>query len=191
MRFQLSQRRLSHLLVQRNFLIGLSGILLVSNVFLATLSFMRQERIIISPPDVKQQYWVEGETFSPSYLEEMGLYAAHLLLDVTESSILTQGQVLLRWVTPSTYGDFKTKLLEDEKRLKKEQATLHFKPGEVEVFPESLTVHITGSLMTYVSAKKVSDVRETYRIRFSNYHGNLLIETFDLITSEGEKDNEH
>jgi type IV conjugative transfer system protein TraE len=118
----------------------------------------------------------------------MALYATHLLLDVTEASIIPQGQVLLRWVSAEVYGHFKAKLLEDEERLKREQASLHFKPTHVEVFPENLTVHITGNLMTYVGAKRVSELQETYQVKFINQQGKLLLGAFELLKGEENRD---
>lgn len=188
MRFSLNQKRLSHLLLQRNFLVSLSGALLVSNVLLATLVFSKNTRVVITPPDVKQQYWVEGNRFSPSYVEEMALHLTHLLLDVTESSIIPQGEVLLRWVSPDTYGVFKSKLLEDSKRLKKDQVSLYFAPAEVEIFPDGLSVDITGNLITYVASKKVTDVRETYHLKFVSSHDKLLLESFTLTKTEKENE---
>lgn len=190
MRFSLNQKRLSHLLLQRNFLVSVSATLLVSNVLLTALVFTKKTRVIIAPPDMRQQYWIEGNRFSPSYVEEMALHMAHLLLDVTESCILAQGEVVLRWVSPDAYGSFKGKLLDDLKRLKKDQVSLHFAPSELEIFKDGLSVDITGNLMTYVASKKVTDVKETYRLKFVSRHDKLLLESFTLIKSETEKENE-
>src|SRR5579872_7139368 len=113
MKFSLQKKRLSHLNVQRNLLAGLSFILLLIVLLQTLLLFFKREKIIINPPELKQGYWVEGDRFSNSYLEEMALFFTHLMLDVSESSVIPQGEVLLRYVSPESYGDFKTKLLSD------------------------------------------------------------------------------
>src|ERR1700758_1710406 len=118
MKFSLSQKKLSHLNVQRDALAALSLIMLLIVLLQTILLFLKKERVIVSPLDAKQSYWVEGNRFSPSYLEEMALFFCHLLLDITQSNVLPQGEVLLRHISPKTYGAFKVKLLEDEKRLK-------------------------------------------------------------------------
>src|SRR5687767_8218465 len=120
MQFSLSKKRLGHLHVQRNLLASLSAVLLLIAFLQTLLLFFKKERTIITPPELSQSYWVQGNRFSPSYLEEMALYFTHLLLDVTESNVLLQGEVLLRYVSSEAYGRFKAKLLEDEKRLKKQ-----------------------------------------------------------------------
>jgi len=145
--------------------------------------FWRHERIIITPPQLTQSFWIEGNQFSPQYLEEMALHYAHFLLDVTEKNILYQGDILLRYVTPESYGAFKAKLLADEKQLKQDHLSTRFSPTDVVVYPERLAVELSGELMSYVADKKISQVKETYQIRFRNQSGKLLIEDFSLVQS--------
>ncbi len=190
MKFALQQRRLSHLNVQRNALVGLSVLLLAIVLLQAVFLFLKKDRMIVAPPDAKQSYWVEGNRFSPSYLEETSMFLCHLLLDITESNIISQGEVLLRYISPKTYGAFKTKLLEDETRLKKEQLSLHFMPQEVAISPESLTVDVTGDLISYVSTQKISQTRETYRLVFEGRLGRLFLQSFKMIKSDKENVNE-
>lgn len=186
MKFSLSQKKLSHLNVQRDALAALSLILLLIVLLQTVLLFLKKERVIVSPLDAKQSYWVEGNQFSPSYLEEMTLFFCHLLLDITESNILPQGEVLLRHISPKSYGAFKIKLLEDEKRLKKEQLSLHFTPQDMQLFPDSLTIEVTGDLISYVSREKISQNRETYRLTFEQRRGRLFLQSFKLIKSDKE-----
>jgi conjugal transfer pilus assembly protein TraE len=184
MKFQLQTKRLGQAQFQRNFLSGLSCILLGTCFVLSVALFFKKERIIICPPELKNSYWVEGNQFSPSYIEEMSLFFAHLLLDVTESSIGWQGSVILRYVIPESYGALKAKILDDEKRLKKEQLSLHFKATTFKLDASQLLAEITGDLISYVGSKKISQVRETYQLKLQNRSGRLLIESFSLLKTE-------
>ena len=186
MKFALYQKKLSHINVQRNALAGLSFLLLVIVLLQTLFLFFKKERIIVSPPDAKQSYWVEGNRFSPSYLEETSLFLCHLLLDISESNIIPQGEVLLRYISPKAYGAFKTKLLEDEKRLKQEQLSLHFMPQEIQLSADSLMADVTGDLISYVSTQKISQVRETYRLIFEQKLGRLFLQSFKMIKSDKE-----
>lgn len=186
MKLALYQKKLSQIYFHRNILVGLSLVLLGIALLQGLFLFFKNDRIIISPPDAKQNYWVEGNRFSPSYIEEMALFFCHLMLDITESNIIPQGEVLLRHITPKEYGAFKIKLLEDEKRLKKEQLTIHFTPQEIQLSPDSLSVDVTGDLISYVSTKKVSQARETYRLIFEQKSNRLLLRSFKMIKSDKE-----
>lgn len=181
MDFTLNQHRLSDLRFQRNVLAGTCLVLLSINAVQSLCLFFHQERVVITPPQLTQGFWVEGNRFSPQYLEEMALHYAHFLLDVTEKNILYQGDILLRYVTPEAYGTFKAKLLEDEKNLKKNNLSTRFSPSDVAVSPEDLKVDITGDLMSYVGDKKISQVRETYQFQFQSKSGRLLIAAFTLL----------
>jgi len=184
MDFQISQHRLKDLKFQRNVMTGACVVLLAINAIQSLWLFVRHERIIITPPQLSQGFWVEGNRFSPQYLEEMALHYAHFLLDVTEKTVLYQGEIILRYVVPESYGAFKAKLLEDEKQLKDNQLSTRFAPSDVIIAPHRLRVDISGELMSYVGDKKVSQARETYRFQFQNRSGRLLIEAFTLVKSD-------
>lgn len=184
MNFALYQKRLTYIYVQRNILIGLVVVILIIMLMQSSLLFFKQEKVIIVPPELKQSYWVQGNKFSDSYLEEMALFFSHLLLDVTESNILPQGDILLRYVQPECYGEFKTKLLQDVKRLKSQQLSLQFTPATVQVIGP-LTLEVKGLLSNYVGSKKISQIQETYQIVFSHKKGRLFLNSFQMIKTEG------
>ena len=184
MKYVLHQKRKSGMQFQRNSMLGLSACLLLVVILQSLFLFFRHEKIILMPPELKQSFWVEGNTFSPTYLEEQGLYVAHLLLDVSEANILYQGEVVLRYTDPSHHSTFKAKILEDQKRLKKDNLALTFVPIECEVFPDSLTVEITGDLNGYVGSKKVTSHRETYRVSFDAKQARLFLKDFQTLKTD-------
>ena len=184
MKLFLRGKRLSHLQFQRNLLAGLSLCLLMVVTLQAILLFFKSEKIIVHPPELKQSYWVEGNSFAPTYLEEMALYYCHLLLDVSAGNVLHQGNILLRYVAPSEYGHFKARLFEEEKRLRRENVSLTFNPVDCIVTPGQMTVDINGDLLTYVSDKKISQHRETYRVTFDSKSSRLFLKSFSLIKTD-------
>lgn len=188
MNFQLSQYRLSGFRTQRNGIAAICAVLLLINGIQSLCLFGRHERIIITPPQLTQGFWVEGNQFSPQYLEEMALHYSHFMLDVTEKNILYQGEILLRYVVPEAYGVFHAKLLEDEKRLKRNNLSTRFYAVESKVLTDGLSVEITGDLMSYVGDKRISSVRETYQMQFQNQSGKLLIKGFSLVKTESKAD---
>jgi len=169
---------------QRNMLGGLSAILLVVVLLQTIMLCFTSTKTIILPPETKQSFWVEGNRFSPMYLEEQGMYFAHLLLDVSPSNILAQGEILLRYVDTKHHGVFKTRLFKEEQRLKRDNLSLNFTAVECEVFPEDLTVEITGDLNGYVAHKKVSTHRETYRLEFASIKGRLFLKAMTVINTD-------
>jgi conjugal transfer pilus assembly protein TraE len=177
---------IASLQTQRNGLAGLSLTLLVVVVMQSFLLFFKSTQTIILPPETKQSFWVEGNRFSPVYLEEQGMYFAHLLLDVSASNILAQGEILLRYVDSSYHGEFKTRLFKEERRLKRDNLSLNFVVCDCEVFPSEMALEITGDLNGYVAGKKISSHRESYRLDFLSVKGRLFLKSFKVLKSDQE-----
>lgn len=188
MDFSLQQKRLTYLHVQRNILAAMVAVGLIVLLLQTWLLFFKKERVIISPPELNQSYWVEGDQFSASYLEEMAVFFSHLMLDVTEANILAQGDILLRYVLPEAYGTFKAKILEDRQKLQKLQLSLHFTPKTIDVVGK-LVVEVTGVLANHVASSRVSQSNDTYRITFASKKGRLFLAAFELIKSDKELPN--
>jgi conjugal transfer pilus assembly protein TraE len=189
MQFSFYQKKFNDLVVERKFLLGLALSLLLIVFLQMGLLFFKRERIILMPPGFKDSVWVEGDRFSQKYLEEIALFFAHLLLDVSESNVLFQGEMLLRYVAPESYGSFKAQLLSDEKRLKKQQLSLQFYPKSLE-FPKPLVVEIKGVLKRYVGSKKISEAEETYRMQLGVRFGRLFLKAFEVIQPKQELNQE-
>ncbi|MEI8295778.1 MAG: type IV conjugative transfer system protein TraE [Alphaproteobacteria bacterium] len=191
MKFSLKQKRISSFSFQRNVLAGLSVVLLVVVVLQTVLLFFRSEKIIIHPPELKESYWVEGNRFAPSYLEEMAAYFAHLLLDVTETNFPYQSEIVLRFVDSERYGYFKTKFLEDLERIKRNNISTHFQLVETTIMPATLVVELSGELLGYVAGKKISQDRETYKVTFRERKGRLFLVGFDIVHSSKKEEVNH
>lgn len=184
MKFSLKEKRLSHLVIQRNLFAGLAACLLGSTFLLSAAVLFKSEKTIIAPLELEHEYWVDGNRFAPNYLEDMAGYYTHLILDVTPNNILYQGDVILRSVEPGSHGAIKQKIFEDHQRLKKENLSLAFSPIEFQVHPEDLIVDVTGDLISYVSDKKIFQHRETYRVGFSSRGSRLFLKSFSLVSSD-------
>ncbi len=142
--------------------------MLLTNLILVWIVFQKDSKVILVPPQITKPLEIQGTTVSIGYLEEWTLFLAHLLWDVTESSVLIQGQTLLRLVDPSAYGRIKDRILTEQKRLKTDQISLRFSPVECKI-PEGqtpLTLDVVGDFATYVGSSLVSTRRETHRFRY-------------------------
>jgi type IV conjugative transfer system protein TraE len=187
MNFNLNLKHLSGLQKQRQFLLFLSSFLLIINFLQSFLLIFKKDRIVIVPSQLQQSFWVEGNNFSPSYLEEQALYFSHLLLDITQSNFISQAQVVLRYVDSKTYGDFKVKLLTQLERLKKDNLSLAFVAVDWQVNVDDLSVTITGDLLCYVASQRVSVNRKSYKVSFSSNKGRLFLKTFEDLEKSNQE----
>lgn len=175
-------------LVQQRSLLGyLILILLFSNVLLSLGVLIKNDRIVLLPPELKQGVWVEKDQVSTSYLEEMGFYFAHLMLDQTPSTAAYQRDILLRYASPKEYGALNSKLIEDEKRLKKDNLSTQFLPQTITTVPGEMTLHIHGDLLGFVGDRQVFQNNKTYELKVNLVRGRLMIESFQSIGGKNEE----
>ncbi len=178
MKHILSRHRLQHLLRQRNMTLVACLFLLMSNAILCISVFSKDAYVVVVPPETKQAFQVSRNRVSATYLEEMAVFMGGLFLSVSPSSAAYQRDVILRYVTPESYGQLRAQLLEDERRLKQNNVSTVFRPIEVKVDPINMQVELTGDLMSYVGDKRISQVRDAYTFTFKLVRGELQIKTF-------------
>lgn len=183
MKLVLLNARIRDVVAQRNSLLTVCFSLLLIAFVQALYTLFKSEHVVVVPPETKQSFWVERNRVSASYIEEMALFFATLILDASAGSAAYQRDVVLRYAVPESYGRLRAMLLEDEERYKKEQLSTSFKPASVQVDAKNLTAHITGDLVSYVGQKRLSQVRETYRFQFVYKQGRLLIQSFEAVRS--------
>ena len=165
-----------YLRFQRNIFAALAVLLSITLVLMSSFLFLKRERIIVTPPIIEKEFWVEGKKVSPTYLEQYGYFLGQLLLGKSSQSAPTQRNILLRHTDPSFSGTLRNKLVEEEETLKKQNASYTFFPVMVRVNPEKNEVLIEGDRVFFVSGKQVSSEREGYVLSF-NYSGSRLLLT--------------
>ena len=168
------ENHLGFLLFQRNFLLSISFLLAIALIVLTSFLFFKQERIVIVPPVVEKEFWVDYQGVSPTYLEQFGYFLSQLLLAKSPQSASNQRTVLLRHVDPSYAGILKKRLIEEEEQLKKQNASYVFYPVDIKIDPKQMSLLLIGDRQIHVSGKEISSARESYLLRFS-YSGSRLL----------------
>ncbi|MCH9626264.1 MAG: hypothetical protein S4CHLAM123_14600 [Chlamydiales bacterium] len=163
-----------YLRFQRNIFAALSIFLSLSLILLLSFLFTKRERVIIAPPIVEKEFWVDRKHVSPTYLEQFGYFLGQLLLGKSSYSAPSQRTLLLRHTDPFFVGTLKNKLLEEEEMLKTQNASYTFFPVSVQVNATSNEVLLEGDRVFYVSGKQVSSEREGYILSF-NFSGSRLL----------------
>lgn len=176
MRRDFLEKSTEYLRFQRNILATLAVLLSIISILLCSLLFMKKERVIVAPPIVEKEFWVEGKKVSPTYLEQYGYFLGQLLLGKSSQSAPSQRTILLRHTDPSFTGTLRNKLMEEEEMLKKQNASYTFFPVSVQVKPDCNEVLIEGDRVFFVGGKQVSTEREGYVLSF-NFSGSRLLLT--------------
>ncbi len=175
----LFQKEQLHLLVRDLHYSLIFGFTLLGiNVLLTLILFNAHERVVVVPPILNTSVWTEKGTVSQSYLEEMAVFFAKQILDITPSTASYQREHLLRYVDPSFYHALRKKMIDEEEHYKKDNISMSFRPLSAVVNVKALQVTITGLLQQYVANKFVHQTKEVYELGFSYQAGQLLIKNF-------------
>jgi conjugal transfer pilus assembly protein TraE len=164
-----------YLRFQRNIFAALTILLALVLVLMSTFLFFKHERIVIVPPTIEKEFWVDGKQVSPTYLEQYGYFLGQLLLGKSSQSAPSQRNILLRHTDPSFSGLLRNKLVEEEEVLKKQNASYTFYPVSITANSERHEVLIEGDRVFYVSGKQVSSEREAYLLSFKFSGSRLLL----------------
>ena len=158
---------------QRNIFIALVFLLSLAVIVIGGFLFLKRERVIVSPPIVAKEFWIDGHTVSPTYLEQFGVFLGQLLLNKSSQSASEQRAIILRHTDPAFYGLMKQRLFEEEEMLKKQNSAYTFYPIDIKVDLKKMEVKLTGDRLAFAGAKTVSSKRETYALQFV-YDGSRL-----------------
>lgn len=173
------QNTLRALTVQRNIFLSIVFLLLLAVLALSALLFTKTERVIVIPANLEKEFWVEGNTVSPTYLEQMGCFIGDLLLTRSPASADMQLTILMRQTAPAFVPILSKKLAAELTKLKKDNASYVFFRTKVIVDPQNQSVTLEGDRALLLGDKVLSNMRESYRLGFINFGGRLLINSIE------------
>jgi len=157
---------------------GLTVLLSVSIAFRSS-----NVRTVIVPPTVSKSFWVDDASVAPEYLEQMALFLAQLVYNVTPANADFNTRVLLNYAAPSLYGALRQQGEASAKRLRADNATTLFSVRAVTHDPRGWRVALHGVLTTYINDKRVADAPKVYLFTFA-YSGGRLYVTSIVETTE-------
>jgi len=171
------EKSLYGLEMQRNVLLGLSFLMSGTLVLLSIFLFTKRERIIVVPPVIEKEFWVDSNQISPSYLEQIGLFIGQLILGKSSHSAAAQRAVLLRHVDPGFVGTLRKRLIEEEEILKKQNAAYVFYPIDIKTCLADMSLTLSGERLLFVAGSQVSSKKEEYTLCFSYEGARLLLKS--------------
>jgi conjugal transfer pilus assembly protein TraE len=164
---------------------GLLVLFIGLTVLLAIALAVRSDnvRTVVVPPVVSKSFWVEEGSVSPEYLEQMALFLAQLVYNVTPTNAEYNTRLLLNHAAPGLYGALRQQGEATARRLRADNATTLFGVRAVTHDPKGLRVALHGLLSTYINEKRVAEAPKVFLFTFSLSGGRLyvtsIVETSD------------
>ncbi len=169
------------LLVQRNFVIVLTLILLVI-VFLLSICLVRKStHMVLVPFGMHDRLDISYRRPQNNYLEAVTRDLVNTMLNLTPSNIDYAYKTVLLYANGTSYGGIKNQLDILKKNVINKKFSTSFYP--IAIYPDNttMTVVVEGILYTYFGQKEVSRDEKTYEIKYNYKAGRLSISGFSEI----------
>jgi len=173
-------------LAENFFLRSLCLFLAIGLILNATV-FRTNDRVIISPPQITKQYWIEAKRAAPEYLEQMGMFFAMLGGNLSPENAEYNVSILINHIGGSTAtSDAKAQLSSQALYIKKNNITQSFYPIAVNVDPEFNSVTIEGEVIRNIGTTRISKEKMLLRMKF--YLNNYKLWLQEFYTEYPERD---
>lgn len=154
-----------------NFFLRVLCLVLAVGLGTDVLFFRKKDRFIVVPPKLEREFWIEDRTASESYMEQMGVFFATLIGNMSPLNAEYNTAILTRYIDHKSLPVVKTELASQAAYFKKNNITQSFFPEGVRVNAAEGIVDVTGSVVRYVGTVKVSQEKMIVRMkmRIDNY----------------------
>ena len=173
-----------------NFFLRSLCLLLALGLILNASLFKRKERVIVVPPELSKQFWVESKRVSPEYLEQMGVFFAILGGNLSPSNAAYNVKFLSSYIPSDVYGDVKTELASQAHYIVKQNITQAFFPSAVNVIEGENRVLVEGNVIRNIGTTRVSQEKMIFNVKFRMKDFKLTIEEFFVDYPERKKEKE-
>ena len=160
---------LNIILKQRNLLVAICGLLIISNTILAVVSLFSSKEMILIPNSLDKETAISNKKMSPAYLEAISRDVIGLMMNFTPSNTDYAIRSVLKITHPSFYGQLKHELNKNAEDVIKRKITTFFSPKSIQVIGDT-KVMITGNLSTFLGKEMMNDEVKSYTINYA-YEG--------------------
>jgi len=148
------------------------------------IAALNASRTILVPPEIDKTFWIERDTVSKEYLEQMALYITQLELNITPASHGYQTKVLMNYIHPSYHGKMQAKFLADGEQLRKDNASTWFTPRTIQTDVKGKKVAISGEFLVTIGEKQVVKQNKTYVSTFEMSGGKMFLTRFEEVQGD-------
>ncbi len=178
-------------LAENFFLRSVTLLLGVSLVVTTLMLSVKSQRILLVPPQITREFWVERDRVAPEYLEQMGVFVATLVGNLSPGNAEFNVNMLIKhYLDPARkHPEAVRELLGQAAYIKKNNITQAFFPSSISVVDRgNMKVRVEGSNVVNIGTARVSGERVSYLIRFNARDYKLYVEEFAIETRGKGKD---
>lgn len=167
MKYTFFSESVDKLVRQRNFSYVVVAALLVCNAILASVCFMKVEKIIVIPSlqDITKKYEIHGNEFSDNYLVDWANALISNLLTANPDTVDRKIKSFLEWAVHES--DLSSALKKNTQIIKQDKISTVFYPKDFVVNRDQSQIKIKGDFFAYLGRDKSPVVAEkTYLLGY-------------------------
>ena len=149
-----------------NFFLRSAVILLAAGLILNATVFKEETRVIVSPPTLTDEFWVEKNKASEEYLEQMAVFIATLAGNLSPRNASYNIDALLKYMDHGRMLEVKDDLKGQAAYIKKNNISQSYHADSSKVDAENQTVVISGEVVRHIGAIKVSQEKMAVHVGF-------------------------
>jgi len=179
-------------LAENFFLRSVTLLLGISLVITTLMLSVKNERILLVPPQMTKEFWIERDRVSPEYVEQMGVFIATLVGNLSPANAEFNVNMLVKhYLDPGSKNpEAMRELLGQAAYIKKNNITQAFFPSSISIVDSAnMKVRVEGSNIINIGTARISGEKVSYLIKFNARDYKLYVEEFMIESKEKDRDN--
>jgi type IV conjugative transfer system protein TraE len=139
-----------------------------------------------------KEFWIERDRVSPEYVEQMGVFIATLVGNLSPGNAEFNVSMLVKhYLDPgSNNPEAMRELLGQAAYIKKNNITQAFFPSSISIVDAAnMKVRVEGSNIINIGTARISGEKVSYLIKFNARDYKLYVEEFTIESKEKDRDN--
>ncbi|MEM4134375.1 MAG: type IV conjugative transfer system protein TraE [Candidatus Micrarchaeia archaeon] len=142
-------------------------------------SIMQNQKIIIVPPAISDQMFIQANDASDEYIVNMARFISNLMLTYNPGTARSQFNHFLKFCFPDSLAKYKTILYDTADKIETGQVSSVFYPHNFKVDRKAKKIYVTGLLNQYTHDKQfITNENKAYVIDYSISNGYFYVKEF-------------
>jgi conjugal transfer pilus assembly protein TraE len=173
--------------VEKKLLTAVIAILAVAIIVLAATlkSAYYNQKVIVLPPVVTDEFTLTGNSYSRSYLEQIAFYLSDRLLTISPTTVNSSFDTILKFAPESISRPLKESLDRQAETIIKERIYQVFYPTIFDATPNTLSV--SGNLKRFAGNVYQSETETTVIFQYYVNYGRIYITSFEAKPFEAKR----
>lgn len=145
----------------------------------------KKEKIVV-PMAFNAPFIISEENMSATYQQQIAMSFLPMRLNITPENVRRKHEFLLQWVRPASRPEMKVILDKEADQIIANAVSSSFSTASFRVYPDALTVDISGELTTWIGDSKPIPEMKTYRLELEAEDGVLCLKSFTEVKKKND-----